>query len=115
MSTRWRRDLWHHTSHFTILGLRRPSDLIGIRRSRLHRVMQDIVIALLVLLVMGTIGNLSNKWFGPDQHDTAVYRSMAVHNSREALAFLTSALTAGFVEEFVFLCSPSMTRLGLCQ
>ncbi len=77
-------------------------DLIGIRWSRLHALMLDIGIAVLVLLVMVKIGNLSNKLLGPFQRDTAAFRSMVAQNSTQALAFLTLALTAGFVEELSF-------------
>jgi uncharacterized protein len=51
---------------------------------------------------MAVIGYLSNAVLGPFQHDSAAFRSMVAQNTVEALAFLTLALTAGFVEEFVF-------------
>jgi CAAX protease family protein len=52
---------------------------------------------------MGVIGNLSNVLLGRLEHDGAAFRSMvAPQNALEALGFLVAALTAGFVEEFVF-------------
>jgi membrane protease YdiL (CAAX protease family) len=52
---------------------------------------------------MGIIGSLSNALLGPLQQETAAFRAMvSPQNSLEALAFLAAALTAGFVEEFVF-------------
>ena len=76
-------------------------DLIGIHWYRWQAVIRDISISLLVLLVIAVIGNLSNTLLPPGPQDTG-YRSMVAQNSTEALAFLTLALTAGFVEEFVF-------------
>ena len=61
------------------------------------------MVALRVYLVlMAGIGNLSNAILGPFQHDSAAFRSFVAQNTIEALAFLGLALTAGFVEEFVF-------------
>ena len=59
-------------------------------------------ISLATLVVMAVIGNLSNAALGPFQHDSAAFRSMVAQNTVEALAFLLLALSAGFVEEFVF-------------
>jgi len=51
---------------------------------------------------MAVIGNLSNSILGPLQHDRAVFQSMIAKSGVEALAFLVLAISAGFVEEFVF-------------
>jgi membrane protease YdiL (CAAX protease family) len=51
---------------------------------------------------MIAIGNLSNTFLAPLQHDVTANRAMIATNTTEALAFLAVALTAGFVEEFVF-------------
>jgi len=78
-------------------------ELVGARWNRWQAVIRDLGIACATLLGMGVIGNLSNALLGPLQHDGAAYRSMvAPQNSLEALAFLAAALSAGFVEEFVF-------------
>jgi membrane protease YdiL (CAAX protease family) len=51
---------------------------------------------------MAVIGNVANALLGRFQHDGAAFCSMVAQNKVEAFAFLTLALTAGFVEEFVF-------------
>ena len=91
-----------------LVGIRRRGtitwrELVGARWNRWQAVIGDLGIACATLLGMGVIGNLSNVLLGPLQHDGAAYRSMtAPQNGLEALAFLAAALTAGFVEEFVF-------------
>ena len=65
-------------------------------------IIRDLGIALGALLTMAVIGNLSNALLGPLQRDSAAFRLMVAKNAIEALAFLVAALTAGFVEEFVF-------------
>ncbi len=77
-------------------------ELIAPRWGRLPTELADIGISLVVLLALLTIGNLFNRLPGPIQHGTAAYRSMVAQNGVEALAFLALALSAGFVEEFVF-------------
>jgi membrane protease YdiL (CAAX protease family) len=75
---------------------------IGFSWHHWRPVIRDIGIALLALLAMAMVGNLSNTLLGPLQRDSAAYHSMVADNTSEALAFLMLALTAGFVEEFVF-------------
>ena len=77
-------------------------ELVGARWNRWQAVILDLVVAGATLLAMAVIGNLSNALLGPLQHDSAAFRSMVAQNGVEALAFLVLALTAGFVEEFVF-------------
>jgi uncharacterized protein len=78
-------------------------ELIGARWNRWQVVVRDLGVAGITFLGMGIIGNLSNILLGPWQHNDAAFRAMvAPQNSLEALAFLAAALTAGFVEEFVF-------------
>jgi membrane protease YdiL (CAAX protease family) len=91
-----------------LVGIRRRGkvswlELIGARWSRWQAVIRDLGIACATLLAMGVIGNLSNALLGPLQQETAAFRAMvSPQNGLEALAFLAAALTAGFVEEFVF-------------
>ena len=90
-----------------LAGIRRRGRItwqepVGARWNRWQAVMRDVSIALATLLAMAVIGNLSNAVLGPLQHDSAAFRWMVAQNSVEALAFLATALTAGFVEEFVF-------------
>jgi len=77
-------------------------ELIGAQWSRWQTIVGDLGIALATLVAMAVIGNLSNAVLGAFQHDSAALHSMVAQNTAEALAFLTLALTAGFVEEFVF-------------
>lgn len=78
-------------------------DLIGVSwRGWPQFLIRDLGIALCTLIVLAIIGNLSNVLLGPFQHNSALFRSMVARNSAEAFAFLLSALTAGFVEEFIF-------------
>jgi uncharacterized protein len=63
---------------------------------------RDIGISILVLAAMFTIGQLSNRLLPPTQQSEAVFRSMVPQKLEEGLAFLIVALSAGFVEEFVF-------------
>ena len=77
--------------------------LISARWNSWRTVARDLAIATATLLAMGTIGSLSNVLLGPFQRDIAAFRTLvSPQNSLEALAFLASAFTAGFVEEFVF-------------
>lgn len=63
---------------------------------------RDLGIAAATLITMAVIGNLSNAVLGPLQRDEAAFHWMVAQNTIEALAFLVAALTAGFVEEFIF-------------
>ena len=59
-------------------------------------------VAVLVLVVMALIGNASAAFLGPFQHDSKAFQSMVAQTPMEAFAFLVLALSAGFVEEFIF-------------
>lgn len=92
----------------TLVGIRRRRriswrELICARWDRWQAVVRDLAIAFVTLLGMGIIGSASNVLLAPWQHDTPAFRAMvAPQNSLEALAFLAAALSAGFVEEFIF-------------
>jgi membrane protease YdiL (CAAX protease family) len=90
-----------------LVGIRRGGkitfrELVGARWSRWQTIAGDLGVAVATLVLMAVIGNLSNAVLGPFQHDGAAFRSFVAQNTIEALAFLGLALTAGFVEEFVF-------------
>jgi len=90
-----------------LVGIRRRGrislrELVGAKWSRWQTIIGDLGIALATLVTMAVIGNLSNAVLGPFQHDSAAFHWMVAQNTVEALAFLALALTAGFVEEFVF-------------
>ncbi len=77
-------------------------EVIGRGWNRSLDALRDMGVVLLTLVLMLVIGSLSNRLITPSQHDAAAYRSMVAHNRTEALAFLALALSAGFIEEFVF-------------
>jgi membrane protease YdiL (CAAX protease family) len=60
-------------------------------------------IAALTLAAMTVIGNVSKVWLARIDTQASAYRAVtAPQDKTEAAAFLIVALTAGFVEEFVF-------------
>lgn len=78
-------------------------ELVGWRWTNWQAILRDLGVAVAALAVMAIIGGSSNALLGPLQRDTPTFRAMvAPQNGLEASAFLVSALTAGFVEEFVF-------------
>ena len=77
-------------------------ELLGRPWSSGISIAKDSCAAVLTLLTLAIVGNLGNSLLGPYQHDSAALRWMVAQNGREAAAFLVLALTAGFVEEFVF-------------
>jgi membrane protease YdiL (CAAX protease family) len=90
-----------------LAGIRRHGriswrELVGLRWDSWQAVLRDVGIASATLMAMVVIGNLSNTLLGPLQQGSATFRWMVAQNTVEALAFLCAALTAGFVEEFVF-------------
>jgi membrane protease YdiL (CAAX protease family) len=90
-----------------LIGIRRKGritwrELIDARWNRWQFVLRDLGIACATLFTMVVIGNLGNALLGTLQQGSAALRSMVAQNSVEAFAFLAAALTAGFVEEFVF-------------
>ena len=89
------------------IGIRRNGkiawqEVVGGHWDTWQSILRDLGIALGTLVLMGVIGNLSNVVFGPLQQDSAAFRAMVAQNRIEAVAFLAAALTAGFVEEFIF-------------
>jgi uncharacterized protein len=89
------------------IGIRRRGritwqELVGAKWTSWQATIRDLGAALGGLLTMAVIGNLSNAVLGPLQHDATALHSLIAQNNIEALAFLAAALTAGFVEEFVF-------------
>jgi membrane protease YdiL (CAAX protease family) len=100
-----------------LVGIRRSGritwqEVVGAQWKSWQAVIRDLGIALGALLTMAVIGNLANSVLGPYQHDSAAFHSMVAQNTIEALAFLVAALTAGFVEEFVFRGYHSATMPG---
>jgi len=90
------------------IGIRRqgavsPTELIGMSWHRWQSVVRDLGIAALTLAAMTVIGNVSNVWLARIDTQASAYRAVtALLDKTEAAAFLIVALTAGFVEEFVF-------------
>jgi len=94
-------------SAIAFIGIRRSGKIawqqvIGGRWDRWQSILRDLGIAMGTLVLMGVIGNVSSVVFGPLQQDSPAFRAMVAQNFVEAVAFLATALTAGFVEEFVF-------------
>jgi uncharacterized protein len=90
-----------------LVGIRRSGrvtwqEVVGAKWHGWQAIIRELGIALGTFVTMAVIGNLSNLVLGPLQLDSAAFRSMVAQNTVEALAFLVAALTAGFVEEFVF-------------
>jgi uncharacterized protein len=83
-------------------GIIRWQELVGARWNRWQSVLGNVGIALATLVTMGVIGNLSNVILGPLHQYSAAFRALVAQNIVEAFAFLVPALSAGFVEEFVF-------------
>jgi membrane protease YdiL (CAAX protease family) len=90
-----------------LVGIRRRGkitwrELVGAEWGSGKAVLGNLVAALGALLTMAVIGNISNALLGPLQHDSAAFHLTVAQNAVEAFAFLGAALSAGFVEEFVF-------------
>jgi membrane protease YdiL (CAAX protease family) len=103
-----------------VVGIRRYGkiswrELIGATQwSHWQGIVLNLTVTLGTLLAMALIGNLSTVVLGPMQQDSAAFRSMVAQNGVEALAFLVTALTAGFVEEFIFRGYLQRQSLALC-
>ena len=78
--------------------------LVGVRWNRWFEIFRDLGLGLLTFAILLLTGAFLQWLLARFQNDSAVMRSMAPQNSVEAAAFLALALTAGFVEEFVFRC-----------
>lgn len=89
------------------LGIRRFrkvtfSQLVGGRWNQASKVFLDLGIALGVLVFLLLLGAQMQQFLSRFESSAAPLRSMVPQNMLEASAFLAAALTAGFVEEFVF-------------
>ena len=78
------------------------SELVGGKWNRWSEIFRDLGLGLLTFAILLLTGAFLQQLLARFQNDSAVMRSMAPQNSAEAAAFLALALTAGFVEEFVF-------------
>jgi len=90
-----------------LFGIRRYgkvtfAQLIGGNWNRASSVFRDVGIGLGVLVVLLLLGTLLQQILSRFESSSALLRSMVPQNVLEASAFLAAALTAGFVEEFVF-------------
>jgi membrane protease YdiL (CAAX protease family) len=89
------------------LGIRRFgkvsfAELAGGSWDRASKVVLDVVIALGVLALLMVLGTGMQQVLSRFEDSSALLHSMVPRNALEAFAFLAAALTAGFVEEFVF-------------
>ena len=89
------------------LGIRRFgkitfTELVGGSWKRASRIFLDVGISLGVLVVLLVLGTGLQQLLSRFEASSAPLRSMVPQNAAEATAFLAAALTAGFVEEFVF-------------
>lgn len=89
-----------------LAGIRRRGtitlrQIIGTEWRGRFTVVVHLGVSVLVFVVMALIGNVSNIVLTPFQHDSKAFQSLVARTPVEALAFL-AALSAGFVEEFVF-------------
>ena len=76
--------------------------LVGGSWSRPSRVFVDLGIGCGVLVVSLVLGTMLQQVLSRFEDSSAPLHSMVPQNVLEAFAFLAAALTAGFVEEFVF-------------
>lgn len=75
---------------------------VGGSWKRGSHVLIDLGLALGVLTVLLVLGTVLQQFLSRFEPPSAPLRSMVPQNATEAFAFLVTALTAGFVEEFVF-------------
>jgi membrane protease YdiL (CAAX protease family) len=75
---------------------------IGVEWSGIGAIARNLGVSILTLVAMALVGNLSNTVLGRYQAGNSAFRAMTARNAGEALAFLFLAISAGFVEEFVF-------------
>lgn len=78
------------------------AQLVGGSWNRASKIILDVGIAVGVLIVLLLLGTLMQQFLSRFESSAAPLRSMVPQNVSEASAFLATALTAGFVEEFVF-------------
>ncbi len=80
-----------------------PRDLMGMSWAHWKWIVRDLSISALLLAAMAVIGNASNVWLAKFHGNSSGYRAVTAPQSLvEASAFLLVALSAGFVEEFLF-------------
>lgn len=78
------------------------AEVVGGSWNRPSRVFVDLGIAIGTTAVLLTLGTILQQLLVRFEPSSAPLRSMVPQNLLEATAYLTAALTAGFVEEFVF-------------
>jgi membrane protease YdiL (CAAX protease family) len=78
------------------------AELVGGCWDRASRVFVEVGMALGVLVVLLVLGTALQQLLSRFEAPSAPLRSMVPRNPLDASAFLAAALTAGFVEEFVF-------------
>jgi membrane protease YdiL (CAAX protease family) len=78
------------------------TQLIGGKWNRWSEIFRDLGLGLLTFAILLMTGAFLQQLLARFQNDSTVMRSMSPQNSVEATAFMALALTAGFVEEFVF-------------
>jgi len=76
--------------------------LIGTEWRGITGIAIHLGVAVLALVAMVLIGSASAALLGPLQHESRAFQSMVAQTRIEAFAFLALALSAGYVEEFVF-------------
>lgn len=76
--------------------------VVGGRWNHASKVFLDLGISLGVLVVLLLLGTLLQQFLSRFESSAAPLHSMVPQNMLEASAYLAAALTAGFVEEFVF-------------
>ena len=89
------------------LGIRRFgkvtfAEVVGGSWKRASQVLVDLGLALCTLTILLVLGTVLQQFLSRFEPSSAPLRSMVPQNVTEAFAFLAAALTAGFVEEFVF-------------
>jgi membrane protease YdiL (CAAX protease family) len=83
-------------------GVTMTNALIGERWNSKSVMIRDVGLGLLAFGALLALAVLAQIVLAPYEHDTAQFTAMIPQNKIEALGFLAMALTAGFVEEFVF-------------
>jgi membrane protease YdiL (CAAX protease family) len=78
------------------------AQVVGGSWKRPSQVLVDLGLALGVLTILLVLGTVLQQFLSRFESSSAPLRSLVPQNATEAFAFLVTALTAGFVEEFVF-------------
>lgn len=77
-------------------------DLTGEKWNSARAILKDTGLGILTLGIMLVVATVLQTLLAPYQHDAAAFRSLLPTNNVEASGYLALAMTAGFVEEFVF-------------